>query len=507
MTVSGGRVTGVPAALAALGAIYVAGIGAVHFAPEHGPVAAWWPAAGIAVGLVALSPRRFWPLLAAGIVVFSAAANRSGGRPLDISLCFGIANAAEALAAGLFLKRGADRSPALRSQDDFILLLKASVLGGLVIATGAALTVVGFGEGTFLDTWLSVFPSHAASTLVIVPVALAWRQPFDVRRPWELALQVLALSVATLLTFAPGQHLSLSFVPLPFLVWGALRLGVRTVTWELLGLSVVCTFLSARGDGPFGDSSTVAGLDPAAAAALVQGYLLSAALMSLPLAVAVEQRRSLLAALTSREALFRRNFTESLVGMLLMRFDGSRLEILDVNETAVRVLGGDREPLLGRSLDRVLDTPVSLDRTAARILAGKLDGWSARTGLLAREGARVNVALSLLSAGPDPMFSVQLQDVTAEHEARRRLEEAEKLTSATLDTTACIILVTDLAGTIVRVNAATTTLTGYAEADLLGRPVWETAIAPSGAADVEALLLLPDRSGSGRQPRGRCADQ
>ena len=70
------------------------------------------------------------------------------------------------------------------------------------------------------------------------------------------------------------------------------------------------------------------------------------------------------------------------------------------------------------------------------------------------------------------MFAAQLLDVTAEHNARARIEAAEKLTSATLDTTPCIILVTDLEGTVIRVNAAATRLTGFTEDELVGHPVW-----------------------------------
>ncbi|HYQ34132.1 MAG TPA: PAS domain-containing sensor histidine kinase, partial [Lapillicoccus sp.] len=144
-----------------------------------------------------------------------------------------------------------------------------------------------------------------------------------------------------------------------------------------------------------------------------------------------------------------------------------------------------------------------LDLVAERMLAGNLEGWKARTALVARPDARVNVALSLLSRNPEPMFSVQLQDVTAEYDALRRLEQAEKLTGATLDTTVCIILVTDLVGTIVRANAATTALTGYAEEELLGRPVWETSFAPATADDLDMLFQQSDRSG---MPATREAD-
>lgn len=481
-------------ALGLLGAVYLAGVGAVFFAPRGDPVATWWPAAGLAVALIALAPRRWWPLLAVGIVVFSGAANVTGGRDLGISAMFGVANAAEAVVAGMVLQRGRVDRPELRSLDDFIRLVEAALLGGLTIAVGASASVEIAGTGSVLETWRGVFSSHAASTLVLVPVALSLHQGVF-RKGWELVLQVLALVGITLAVFAPGQSLSLTFVTLPFLVWAALRFDVRTVTWELAGFSVLTTFLTARGYGPFGNAFTSGRIDAAASGALTQGYLLSAALMSLPLAIAVAGRHRLLERVSGSELLFRRNFTQSLVGMLMMRADGHRLEIFDVNDTAAELLGVDRDEIVGQSLGEVLDTDEHLDLIAARMLGGHLDGWHAQTGLTGRPGARVNVALSLLSGEPEPVFSAQLQDFTAEYDARRQLEAAEKLTSATLDTTACVILVTDMGGTIVRVNSATTELTGFTEAELLGRPVWETSIAPSNGADVEALFMWPNRSG------------
>src|SRR6187549_3446157 len=99
MSPSGSARLSWPMAVLLLGAVYVAGVGAVVFAPEDDPVASWWPAAGIAVALIALAPRRWWWRLAVGIAVVSAIANVTGGRPLDLSACFGVANCAEALVA------------------------------------------------------------------------------------------------------------------------------------------------------------------------------------------------------------------------------------------------------------------------------------------------------------------------------------------------------------------------------------------------------------------------
>ena len=481
-----------PAAVALLVAVYAAGVGAVAFRPAGDPVAAFWPAAGLGVALIALTPRRWWPGLAGGIVVASAAANLTGGRELPVSVLFGLANAAEALVAGAILRRGGLDRPRLDAQEDFLRLVEATLLGGLTIAVGASASVWATGTGSAFETWSAVFPSHAAATLVLVPIAMTRTGTGRLDRRGELALQVLALLFVTLVVFAPQQPLPLTFLPLPVLVWAALRLDLRVVAWELAGFSLVTTLMTTQGYGPFGVSYAARQLDAGDVGALTQGYLLCAALMSLPLAIAVAQRRDLLRRVSGSELLFRRNFTESLVGMLLMRREGDRLEIFDLNDTAVAVLGVERQRLLGRSLDEVLDTAEQLGEISGRMLAGRLDGWTALTGVSARPGARANIALALLSGAPDPVFAAQLQDVTAEHQARARSEAAEKLTSATLDTAACVILVTDLEGRLVRVNAAATALSGYAEDELLGVPLWETALAPDGTPDAAALFAWND---------------
>lgn len=477
---------GWPAAVGLLAGVYVAGVGAVALAPQDDPVATWWPAAGIAAVLVAASPRRRWWVLALGICVVSGAANLTAGRPLDVSVIFGVANTADALVASAVLWHGRDRLPRLDSHEDFLRLLAAALLGGLTMATIGAAGVHLFEGGSFGRIWLSLGASHAAATLVIVPLAMA-RPAIRSTRPWEVPLQVVVLATITFTVFSPQQSLSLTFLPLPVIVWAALRLDLLLVAWELVGFAVVITILTAQGYGPFGDHYRAGEIDVRTMGSLSQLYLMCTALLSLPLAIAVGQRRRLLERLTARERLFRRNFTESLNGMVLMRNGERPLEIVDVNETAARIIGRAGSPV-GRGLADVLDTAEPLELIAARMLAGDLDGWRAQTGLREHRGARVNVAVSLLTTDPEPTFSAQLQDVTAEYDAGRRLEAAEKLTSAALDTTAAMILVTDLTGVVVRVNGATTTLTGFAEDELVGVEVWDLPFAPPGSDGYPAGL-------------------
>ena len=229
------------------------------------------------------------------------------------------------------------------------------------------------------------------------------------------------------------------------------------------------------------------------AAALCQLYLVCASLLTVPLAIVLADRNRLVAQVTAEEVLFRRNFTDSLLGQLILRIDHGVLRVVDANDTAAEVVRRPAGSLVGTPLEDLLATPAEL---GVRLVSGQ--SWRGRVSLRDDDASRVEVALSRLSHigdGGSPVWSAQLLDVSAEHVARQGLEAAERLTSATLDTTAAVILVTDREGRIVRANQATTDLTGWREEDLLGRKGSETTLAASATPDLEALFVWPNRSG------------
>ncbi len=487
---------GTRGALALLAAIYLAAVTSVALRPDDNPVAGWWPAAGLAVVLVTLSRPGLQRLLlvTVGLVVVTGLANVTGGRDWGISTAFGAANAAEAVVAGLVLRARREAGPpALITLQDFVRLIVAAVLGGAVIAVGAALAVVTLAGGSFFSTAQSTFTSHSAAVLVLVPLALTWRARTHRDRPGELPVQLAALALSVAVVFMPAQELALTFIPLTFLVWAALRFDIRVVAAELVAFATVTTYLNALAWGPFAAEIDEGHTTQVVAAALCQLYLVCASLLTIPLALVLAERNRLVAQVTAEEVLFRRNFTDSLLGQLLLRIDHGVLRVADANDTAAEVVRRPAGSLVGSPLDALLSTPAEL---GVRLASGQ--SWRGRVSLRGDDASRVEVALSKLThTGDDgsPIWSAQLLDVSAEHVARQGLEAAERLTSATLDTTAAVILVTDREGRIVRANQATTDLTGWREEDLLGRKVSETTLAASATPDLEALFVWPNRSG------------
>jgi PAS domain S-box-containing protein len=317
------------------------------------------------------------------------------------------------------------------------------------------------------------------------------------RKP-ELFVQMLVLSVASVLTFVPGANSTLTFAPVLFLAWAALRFDLRVACAELSLLGIFVTAQTVGGIGPFGDAVNSDRVSSLTGGGLTQGYLACAALLVVPLGIAVQRNTILLDRITADGKLFRRNFTESLVGMAFLEPDetGRDLVIVDLNETALGILGGREESLLGLRLTEVMDTGSDYEEALPQLIGRTIDGWRVEGPLTFARTGQVTLQISSLGeTGDQPFFAAQLLDVTAEYDARHGLEAAQTLTNATLDTTNCIIMVTNLEGRVVRVNQATSVITGYLEDELLGRKVWETGITPSDADDVEALIMWPNRSG------------
>ena len=493
----GPRYVGWPTTLLLLLLTLVVGMTTVAIDPRD-LISYRWPVAGVAVSALVLVPPARWPLVGLAIAASAAATQAADGQDLPVAVALGAAaGAGTVAAAAVVCGRRARTGPRLSTQGDFLRLLVAAAAGGVVAAGLSTIAVAVLVDGApTLSAFGRTYGAHSASVLVTVPVALTFRGPRDTRRLGELFAQAAATVAATAVAFAPDQQLALVFLPLPLLVWGALRFELRTVALEVLLVAALVTVLTARGFGPFGAALDAGLVDAAWVTGMAQAYVVCAAVLALPLAIAVQQAGRLLQRVSADEQLFRRNFTESLVGMVLMRQHGDELAIADTNETAARILGSDREALVGRSLESLLVADGQMPALITPVRSEGPHGWRGHAEVAARPGSRVDVAVSLLSEDPgDRVWSAQLLDVTAEDDARRRHEAAEKLTNATLDTTACIILVTELDGRIVRANAATTELTGYPAAELVGRRVWETALAPADAAEIEALLVWPNRSG------------
>src|SRR5262245_66638570 len=105
------------------------------------------------------------------------------------------------------------------------------------------------------------FASDAVSTLLIGPLIVTWVtngiQPLRTTSRWRyleacaVFLGLLAVSYGVLYELRSGADLALLFVPLPFLLWAAIRFGVLGASTAISVVSFLAIWSASYGHGPF----------------------------------------------------------------------------------------------------------------------------------------------------------------------------------------------------------------------------------------------------------------
>lgn len=287
------RAGGTVGALMLGATILVLGYLAVIMSPAGSSVAAWWPAAGVAVAAVTTrwSARR--PLLAA-VLVATVLANVAAGRPAAVAAGFAVSNAVEALVVAGWFHWFRRDEVALRRISDILVFAVGAAIGALTMGVGATLTVACFGHGDPLVAFANVVPSHLTAVLVIAPLVMAPRAPVR-RSPIEHLGSWALTAVMTIVVFWPGQTLPLAFLPTVVMIWSAIRLGLRTTAAQLTLVAVTVTLaLHAGGGFPVWASGH---LPAERSSIVVQIYVLTSAFVLYLLAIALGERETALSQL------------------------------------------------------------------------------------------------------------------------------------------------------------------------------------------------------------------
>jgi diguanylate cyclase (GGDEF)-like protein len=139
-------------------------------------------------------------------------------------------------------------------------------------------------------SWLTWWLGDVIGVLVVTPALLHWRHllPFG-GAPWRFAEAVASLALLAAVTalvfygLAPDRDAaySLTFLPLPVLVWIACRTSPGGVALATIVVSAIPIAATANGSGPF------AGVTPGESLLLLQAFTGMTTLMALTLAAAV----------------------------------------------------------------------------------------------------------------------------------------------------------------------------------------------------------------------------
>ena len=287
---------------------YLTAIIGFGFALQPGSVSTLWMPNSILLAGLLLTPRRWWWLVIIAVLPAHFASELSSGVPTLMVFSWFVSNVAQALFAAIcissFVK---DRLRFDRFRDLTIFILFGAFLAPFLSSflDAALVKLNGWGNNSYWDIWRVRFFSNVIATLTLVPVVIVWvsegvaglRRP-PIRRYVEGALLVIGLLAVGIFVFdveGPEEiSSSLLYLPLPFLLWAAVRFGPRGTSTTLLLVMFLAILGATRGAGPFVTSTS------ATNALAIQWFLIVVSIPLMALAAVIEERQR-------AEALARRN--------------------------------------------------------------------------------------------------------------------------------------------------------------------------------------------------------
>src|SRR6266513_63015 len=268
---------------------------ALTFHPH--PVSVLWPPNSVLVAALLLTPPRvWWFVLLAAFPAHLAAQFQSHVPPLMI-LCWFISNSCEALiGAGLtrYLVGGPIRFRSLRNASIFCLCVV--FIGPFLSSFLDAAFVVGnhWGQGTYWELIRIRFSSNALAALIVVPLIVTWAtigksglRTARLSRYLEacaLFLGLFSVSYAVLYKFGRGADSALLFLPLPFLLWAAVRFGSLGASSAISIVGFLAIWSGSHGHGPFSGGTAEQN------ALSIQIFLIVLAIPLMFLAAVIEER-------------------------------------------------------------------------------------------------------------------------------------------------------------------------------------------------------------------------
>lgn len=266
-----------------LAAAYFAGAWlGLKLAPPEPAISLIWLPTGIAVAALFRWGLNHWPGITLAAVILQ---EFSFGMSWPAA---GVVVAGQTLGpvVAVALLRKLRFRPEFTRRRDILFFLLSGVAGMLLSATSGCLGLIigGVIPGQeFLAAWSTWYLGDLMGVLLAGPVLISLRKSIlqtllDKNREFVIWL-VASCAVMIAVYFLPGhsgiRYLPLVFLPLIFMIWAAMRLGISGASLGILLLSILSSSATATGHGPFVQVEVLQGVF------LLWAYLGTAALVML----------------------------------------------------------------------------------------------------------------------------------------------------------------------------------------------------------------------------------
>lgn len=425
-------------------AYYASGRAGLLLHSVAGVVSLIWPPSGIAFAAI----WRFGRPALAGVMLGSLALTLNVSGLWTFSVPVALGNALPLLGACRLLRWRGVRD----LFDDPASVWKFLMLGGVLApACGATIGTLALGASGMVPApalshaWLVWWVGDAIGVLILAPPLLtlpSWRKGvFTARRAPELIALAAAIALYCWQVFFVrnwSDHLPLSLLAAPLIIWAALRFEFALVTVIVLVLAVcaiVATVVSHAG---------LPGDAPGAGVLYVNTYLATIAFCALAVGSSFASQRRAFAQLRSSEERFRQLFERSKAVELLI--DAGDLRIIDANDAAVSFYGWNRLRLIDKPFADINVLPAApLAAQMARAVAGERDHYFFQHRRANGDIRDVEIHFSPMRLGHTEVLYSVVHDITERKRAEARLEGQTQILRALMLNAPLHTLLHDLA--------------------------------------------------------------
>ena len=310
----------------------------------------WFPDAVLLCALLLNPPRTWWLFLLAPLPI-RLLVSGSAGIPAWFLLATFVIDSVKCLLAATLLRRFLRNPARFDTSRDFGIFVSFAVLLVPMLAALAGAAVRQRLGYEFWSSWQEWFLGNSLASLLLTPAILYWvfrpraeDRRFTARHTAEALLLAAGLTTIAWLAFSgrlqyPYDYLALLYAPVPFLIWAAIRFGLRGASGGLCLMAFLAIEAAARGRGPF------FGQPPGQTVISIQLFLLVIGAPVLFVAVLVRERRQVEGRLGESVSRYR-EVVESQTDLICRYTPDTTLTF--VNEAYCRYFGRSREELLGR---------------------------------------------------------------------------------------------------------------------------------------------------------------
>jgi PAS domain S-box-containing protein len=420
------------AALAVATTYYAGAKIGLALTPSPFPLSILWPPNALLFAALLLAPMRWWWMLLLGALPAHLLAELQGGIPATMVASWFVSNVSEALLGALFVRWLSGPSPGLGTVRGVVVFCCGAALGPLLSSflDAGLVKLAGWGVSDYWTLWRVRLLSNLLATLTFAPVVITWAaaDPMRLRdlgraRWVEGATLTVGLLAVSIVAFDAGMwnpesSPSMVYLPVPFLVWAAMRFGPSLTSASFTIVAFLVIWGAGHGRGPFLHAVTHEDALP------VQLFLITIAVPLLLLAALTEERRHAMRDLRASEELFSTAFMSSPDAVAVSRRSDER--IIEANDRWLDLLGYGRGQLATGSVEPLSSHVNAADREKVRALTRDLPNVrDAEVTLRDCQGELRQVLVSITAVGVRDQDCVLciVRDVTAQRRAEQEARE------------------------------------------------------------------------------------